>query len=67
MMTCCGMAVTHIAKGTQNLTCFVHKCTINGKISVLIRLLLLLGHLRFGQMHFPLADVFHWGACLRLK
>jgi len=63
-MTCCGMAVTFIAKGTQNLTCFVYKCTINCKIFVLIRLLFLLGHLRFREMHFPLADLFQQGVIL---
>ena len=67
MMTCCGMAVTHIAKGTQNLTCFVYTCMINSKIFFLIRILFLLCHLRYGQMHFPLAGAFHLRGRLRLE
>ena len=58
--------VTLINRGRQNLTCYMYSVyEINRSIFFLNRCFILGGgggHHRFGQIHFPLTDVFLWGS-----
>jgi hypothetical protein len=54
--------VTLTSKRRQNVTQFVHYMyAINNRIFFLSDSSFLGGHLRFGQMHFPRADMFYGG------
>jgi len=62
--------VTLIGKGTKNLTCFVYQVyEINSKIFWFITADVLFSGvcLKFGNIHFSLADMFYLGGHLRLQ
>ena len=55
-------------KGGWNLTCYMYKCMkLIVKYFFLADVVFLRGSLRFGSIHFPLADVFYVGGHFRLE